>query len=408
MDGCYKKDMVSVILPIYNVEEYLEEAIESVLSQTYKNYEVILVNDGSTDNSLEIAKRYSDKYSNIYTINQSNKGVAEARNVGVRNSKGEYLYFLDPDDIMHEDLLEVCVNELKDSDLDIVNFGYERLKDTEIIRKSFSESSKKILSGKEFFKYSVKNCMGKNTYMWSYMFKRKFWIDNNLSFVKGIIFEDTEIFIRILMSNPKIMILPRHLYIYRVREGSIVSKSSRSIKYIKSINVNIQTYLKEMNKNPDLELEFKEYISKSLLRLKLIFLIEINDLNEQILDEELKSILEVKNQLNIKINNVYIEKLKEISDLKKLNVGIFEEEEIKKELGNFNILRMKKIKEIDLNNPKKVIGIYGICDHTEGLLKYYESNIGHVEAKVILIDSFMKEQINEEYNLKVINIKKIH
>ena len=69
---------------------------------------------------------------------------------------------------------------------------------------------------------------------------------------------------------------------------------------------------------------------------------------------------------------------------------------------------MKKIKEIDLNNPKKVIGIYGICDHTEGLLKYYESNIGHVEAKVILIDSFMKEQINEEYNLKVINIKQIH
>lgn len=399
--------MVSVIIPIYNVEDYLEECIESVLSQTYNNYEIILVNDGSTDNSLEIAKKYYDKYSNIYLINQSNKGLSEARNVGAKNSKGEYLYFLDSDDIIYEDLLEVCINAFKNRDLDIVHFGYERLKDGEIIRKSFIESSEKILSGKEFFKYSIEKRKGKNAYVWSYIYRKEFWIDNGLSFTKDIVFEDAEIFVRILMNNPKIMLLPRHLYVYRVREGSIISKSSRSIKDIKSTNVIIKTYIEQMKKNLDLDVVFKKYI-KGILRLKLSFLVEINDLEEEILDKELKSILEDKSKFNINIGSAYMERLKDIADSKNLNISTFKEEKVKRELEEFNAFRMKKMKNLDLNNSKKVVGIYGIGEHTRELLRYYEDNFQGINAQIVLIDSFMREQFNDEYNLKVININQIH
>ena len=103
--------MISVIIPIYNTEKYLKDCINSVLKQTINDYEIILINDGSTDKSKEIAEQYCHDYDNISLINQSNKGQGAARNVGVVAAKGEYVYFLDSDDTIENNLFEICLKK---------------------------------------------------------------------------------------------------------------------------------------------------------------------------------------------------------------------------------------------------------------------------------------------------------
>ena len=110
VNGCidYNKGKVSVIVPVYNVGKYLEECLNSIINQTYKNIEMVIVNDGSTDNSLDIIEKFKNKDNRIKLINQINKGVSVARNIGLLNSTGNYIFFVDPDDYIEID----CINKL--------------------------------------------------------------------------------------------------------------------------------------------------------------------------------------------------------------------------------------------------------------------------------------------------------
>ena len=99
------KPAVSIVVPVYNVEAYLEKCLDSLVNQNFDNYEVIIVNDGSTDKSKEIAQRYENKYSNVVLIDQKNKGLGGARNTGIEAVKGEYILFVDSDDYIHPDTL---------------------------------------------------------------------------------------------------------------------------------------------------------------------------------------------------------------------------------------------------------------------------------------------------------------
>ena len=105
--------MISVIVPVYNVEEYLEECLESIKRQTYTDIEVILVNDGSIDRSKEICERYCEKDSRFKLVSQENKGQSVARNLGMAESKGEFISFVDSDDVLKEDMLEQLINTKK-------------------------------------------------------------------------------------------------------------------------------------------------------------------------------------------------------------------------------------------------------------------------------------------------------
>lgn len=118
------KQLVSIIVPIYNAEKYLKECLESILNQTYKNIEIFLINDGSVDKSKEICEYYSKKYSNIKLINKKNEGVSKARNIGIKEAKGKYIFFCDSDDIMFPKQIEKLVTNLiaTDSELSICSF----------------------------------------------------------------------------------------------------------------------------------------------------------------------------------------------------------------------------------------------------------------------------------------------
>ena len=114
--------MVSVIIPVYNVEKYLEEALESVINQTLKDIEIIIINDGSTDRSLEIAKGYALKDKRIKIIDQKNQGLSVARNRGIENAKGKYIYFMDSDDYIALETLEVCYKKCEEYELEMIYF----------------------------------------------------------------------------------------------------------------------------------------------------------------------------------------------------------------------------------------------------------------------------------------------
>ena len=112
---------ISVVIPVYNVEKYLEQCLDSVIAQSFEDIEVICVNDGSTDSSLEILKRYADNDSRIKIISQKNKGAGAARNVGIENAAGEYVYFMDSDDYLNSDAFE-RLNGFLDDEPDFVMF----------------------------------------------------------------------------------------------------------------------------------------------------------------------------------------------------------------------------------------------------------------------------------------------
>lgn len=200
-----KSPKVSVITPIYNTEEFLEQCIESVLSQTYKDWELILVDDGSTDNSLEIGRRYADEYPQISHY-QSNSGcVSSARNSGMRYAKGEYLYFVDSDDFMLPDALSILVKAAETHpDLNFIqgSFRVLNMKTGADVKASRFEQMAKYngqpMSGEEYL-----STMGLTiTYPWNSLINKNFLLRNHISFPDEIKMQEDLVFVVDILLTP--------------------------------------------------------------------------------------------------------------------------------------------------------------------------------------------------------------
>ena len=118
---------ISIIIPVYNSEKFVSRCLDHLLNQTYQNFEIICINDGSKDNSLSILKEYSKKDNRIIVLNQENKGIARTRNIGIKKASGDYIMFVDNDDYMESDYLETYAKNAIDGDYDIVIGGYRRI-----------------------------------------------------------------------------------------------------------------------------------------------------------------------------------------------------------------------------------------------------------------------------------------
>ena len=136
----------SIVLPIYNVEKYLKRCLDSVLGQTYKNYEVIMVDDGSTDNCPAICDNYAAMDARVKVIHKQNAGLGMARNTGIENATGDYICFFDSDDFVATNLLELCAKELEKENYDIVAFDYSDYKDGNVIN-SPERAAKTVFKG---------------------------------------------------------------------------------------------------------------------------------------------------------------------------------------------------------------------------------------------------------------------
>lgn len=172
---------ISVIIPIYNVSQYLEKGLNSLLDQNYEKCELILIDDGSTDSSGEICDKFAINYSNIVVIHQENQGVGISRNNGISIAKGKYIYFFDPDDYL-EGTLFLDVEQYLYADLDLIMFGYwDVISEFKKNKKCFSE--KKLYSKEEFEKDFKNLFQSKMLYtLWNKLYRKNFLLEHNIDF----------------------------------------------------------------------------------------------------------------------------------------------------------------------------------------------------------------------------------
>ena len=207
----------SIVIPVYNVEKYLEQCLNSVLNQTFADYEVICVNDGSTDGSLDILRKYAPK---ITIINQENGGLSDARNAGIQAAKGDYIFLLDSDDWIAENALEILSENT--SGQDFIVFNGERFFEDGKTEKPDDGISESQLTGWEYYnKYALQSRKFHFVCVVLRVYRREFLIENSLFFKKNIYHEDN-LFTPICCYHAKnVKIIPDILYFYRIREGSI-------------------------------------------------------------------------------------------------------------------------------------------------------------------------------------------
>ena len=212
--------MFSIIVPVFNVEKYLRQCLDSVIQQSFQNFEVICVNDGSTDRSLSILQEYLQKDTRIKLIDQANSGLSAARNAGIDAAKGEYVFFLDSDDWIEPDTLKILSE--KQNGEDLVCFNGRRYFEDGTTEKPDSGIEETQLTGWEYYnKYALASRKFHFVCTVLRIYKKDFLEEHNLMFEEGIYHEDN-LFTPIVCYNAGLVkIIPDCLYIYRIREGSI-------------------------------------------------------------------------------------------------------------------------------------------------------------------------------------------
>lgn len=222
---------VSVIIPVWNVEEYLDACLESVSLQTYSNLEVIMVDDGSTDGSTGICRAWEKKDSRFILVRKENGGPSIARNVGLDNAKGDYIAFVDSDDILHVEYIHTLIDIVKRNEgYSIAGVDYIRFGDSDIVTTS------RKWNMAEFHHYLPGEALRKLLYQndficsapWGKLFSRE--VIDGIKFKEGILYEDLDWMARVLESMPKakrVGLCNAQLYFYRKRKGSLIETFSR-------------------------------------------------------------------------------------------------------------------------------------------------------------------------------------
>lgn len=227
---------VSVVIPIYNVADYLPRCIESVISQEVEGMEIILVDDGSTDESGKIADQYSISDPRIKVFHKKNGGLSDARNRGVQEARGEFIFFIDSDDWLTKDALKGLCESQKAYDADIVvcNFYYAYDTSTWIDKRYWEQGEEvRILNNKEAMKALIENEYLKN-FAWGKLYKRE--CIQGILFEKGKIFEDVAWQPQVFARSKKCVVLRKAGYYYYQRENSIVAKfDMRKIDMIRAL-----------------------------------------------------------------------------------------------------------------------------------------------------------------------------
>ena len=228
-------DKISVIIPIYNVEKYIAECLNSTINQTHKNLEIICVDDCGCDNSIKIAEEFAQKDGRIKIIHhEQNKGLAPARNTGLDAASGDYIFFLDSDDYILPDILEKMYNKITGAGCDFVDSSAEAFPDNPENEEQVKKAEKTDLLYKGYDNYKVtpenfeQTLVKLHCLTWGKLFKSEFLKDNNIRFVDtNAAFEDNGFFLKILSCQPEFSTLRDTGVMYRVNSASITSNMNK-------------------------------------------------------------------------------------------------------------------------------------------------------------------------------------
>lgn len=215
---------ISVIVPVYKVEQYLGRCVKSIVHQTYKNLEIILVDDGSPDQCPAMCDQYAKQDKRVKSLHKTNGGLSEARNYGLRNATGEYILYVDSDDYIELESCERLISSA-DENVDVVCGAYREISENGIIEKRHSNLQENVCySAKEYVTASVQ----RNEWYapaWLNLYRKSFLIENDLYYKVGTYYEDIEMLPRLFLSNPKVKYIDFAFYNYIIRDNSIMTSA---------------------------------------------------------------------------------------------------------------------------------------------------------------------------------------
>ncbi|MFC0604358.1 glycosyltransferase [Winogradskyella pulchriflava] len=228
---------LSIIIPLYNSGHFLNKCIESLLNQDLdsKDYEILIINDGSTDNSLEVALKFEEKYSNINVHTKTNGGVGSARNLGLSLSKGDYIYFIDPDDFIAPNVLKSILDAAQNNSLDILTFLSRKITDSKLFNvtpETENIALSKISTGID---YIAENRFQNE--VWWYVIKRSFITNSNIKFIEDRWMEDAIITAQLFIAAERMAKLSLDAHRHLIVEGSAMT-SKEPLHYLKVIDDN--------------------------------------------------------------------------------------------------------------------------------------------------------------------------
>ena len=256
---------VSIIVPFYNVENYIEKCLQSLVSQTLEDIEIILVNDGSEDKSEEIAKKFIETYpEKLVYLKKENGGLSDARNYAIPKARGEYIAFLDSDDYVEMNMYEEMYNKAKEENLDYVECDFL----WEYPDKILESKGKMCNNKKEMFIHT-------RVVAWNKLIKRELIQENKMEFPKGYRYEDVEFFYKIIPHIKKLTIVEEPFIHYVQRDNSISNSQNTRTKEIIDVLDNVIKYYKEKNiyneYKEELEYNYARYLlCSSMLRMIMI------------------------------------------------------------------------------------------------------------------------------------------
>lgn len=392
----------SAIVPIYNTAKYLESCIESMLTQTIPFYEIILINDGSTDDSGGICRKYCEKYENIHLYEQPNQGQGIAKNKGMQLASGDYVVFIDSDDEISESMNEIINQNLMQNHVDVLYFSSEIKDDigghssnnAYIRKKSICD---KIMTGIDFFT---------NTYLDNYIvspccavYHRTFLESENITFPQGIVYEDNPFFLNVIMRAQQVSCIEDKLYIRRYRENSTTTSEMNAKKCCDYMAAQYEMWnILKVSAIPDLDHEvIKNYLLSQIIMIRSMLTQYgkvvgqecnyaehfISEWNDFILEQEL-----LWDDLCILM---FLKQIWEKNECSKSSSAI---EFFRKIESLFCILLKGKLSQLSLNEEKR-IGIYGVGKHTQVMLEWYKKLIGPIRADVYFIVSKNKEEFGK-------------
>ena len=404
----------TIIIAMYNVEKYIERALKSCVEQTYGNIEILVINDGSTDGSPRIARKYADQYENVRMITTENRGLSMARNEGILQAGGEWLLFLDGDDWLEPSAIEACERNLRE-DLEVFFFNAKDCYDNggEIVK--IEEQAKyhlidRVCTGAEIAE-SYKNHLIQIE-SWRGCYRKSFLTEYDIRFVAGVYWEDTSFWFRIILCARRMMYSNLYLYNYRIRKGSIM-KSPADYEKMKSVFVLHEVILGELEKNAEVVYEVAcGYILTGLMKAcgRLISTDYLETLKEY--DED---IVRMKERILRKIDWIYRDL--SVPDVLKIKyqlccalvffAGIYTEPMLCElwSLREKTLLYLKeKMADFPLQEPKKV-GIYGSGRNADVILDTYRKVIGEIKADYVYIDSNKESLTDKHLNRDIVNVR---
>lgn len=221
---------ISIIIPVFNTELYIHYCLKSAVNHIFKEIEIIVINDASTDKFLELIKKFAESDSRLRLIDiHENKGPGFCRNIGIKEARGDYILFLDSDDWLNKEAAKLVYNKVKSNNYQIVVFGHSNrlMSGTKKTRKTRTFLPTLKEDDTEFFHYAMLTTKGLRPMPWGYLFARKFLIDNKILFAEDIYFEDVVFTTKAWHYASRVGFIKQSLYNYRVRKKSIARSASK-------------------------------------------------------------------------------------------------------------------------------------------------------------------------------------